>query len=220
MRIRIEHHSRNLLRSFFRINLCILFLVLLQGCQNGDSLKPGQTSDGFVVGNLASDQGTHVLFRSEDGQEFETSVRDDGSFLAQMKPGTYRMFIRPQTGALKLVKQSVVVEENMTVNVLEVSLVPIPQLLSVSAPLVYADSATVEWEADIESEGMVDYGTDASYGYSTYTDTEMKKLHRIQINGLNPMTRYHFRVVISRHGLDSTKVFSKDYEFTTDTKKE
>jgi hypothetical protein len=194
-------------------------LLLVQGCQNQGTPAANGRQNGVLTGNLAAPAGTTLVVKNIAGETREITLGKTGTFAVALPPGTYKVLARTASGSLNLVKQSVLIEENMTVNLLEVSLVPRPQIVSVSVPQVYADSAVVVWETDIESDGRVDYGREASYGYSTFTTTELSKQHRMQIFGLNPETPYHFRVVSSRHGLEELETFSSDFSFTTDSEK-
>lgn len=199
---------------------CIVFLLLLQGCgvgsRSGVSPSAAVTSGtGTIVGQVAPVPGASIVLRGANGDR-EVVLDAQGRFSANVTAGTYQVLLKTSDGKLELVKRSLTVEDNLTVSVVDVSMVPMPRVTAVSVPLIYRDSAVVEWETDIESDGRIDYGIDAGYGYSSFTDTELKTKHRVQIYGLSAQTTYHFRVVASRHGLETIQSFSSDYSFVTE----
>jgi len=202
--------------SFFRKLILILVLLVAQGCQSSkfteDTIFPGSQ----ISGKIPFSTEVTILLKNTMGSGTEVPLQKDGSFFAKVRPGTYNIFLKTAGGKVNLIKRGVTIEDNMTVNVVDVDMIPFPRIISVAVPIVYSDSAVVEWETDIASDGRVDYGTDAGYGYSTFTDTELKEKHRIQIYGLKPGTTYHFRVVASRYGLEAVENFSPDYMFMTE----
>ena len=68
---------------------------------------------------------------------------------------------------------------------------------------------TVSYQYELE------YGTNELYGISTYVSTDLTTQHRVQLGSLAANTTYHFRIVASRHNLESSRYLSKDYTFTT-----
>lgn len=204
------------LRLFTRIALLFVALSLIPGC--GNRMQTGSEETSLVQGRLPVFQVGDQILLKNDLRTIELPVDSNGAFAGQVLPGTYQALVRSPSGSLKLINQSLTVEDNLTINLLDASLVPIPRVISVSVPLVYEDSAVIEWETDIDSDGRIDYGVDAGYGYSTFTDPELKTRHRIQLNSLNPATSYHFRVVASRHSLESVQTFSRDYVFVTENR--
>ena len=206
------------LRPFSRLVLLLVILSLIPGC--GSRIHEDSDNSALVQGRLPVYQiGDQVLLKN-DLRTIELPVDTNGSFAGKVLPGTYQALIRSKSGTLKLIEMSLTVEDNLTINLLNASLVPIPRVISVSVPLVYEDSAVVEWETDIDSDGRVDYGVDTAYGYSSFTDPELTTRHRIQLYGLSPNTSYHFRVVASRHSLESVQTFSPDYVFVTENRME
>ena len=199
----------------------IVLLVLLQGCGTGgagpriSSSVGAGTGSGTVLGQVAPVPGAAIVLRNAAGDR-EVPLDGKGRFAVVVSAGTYEVLLKTSDGKLTLVERAVSVEDGLTVSVVNAALVPIPRVTAVSVPLVYRDSAVVEWETDIESDGRVDYGLDAGYGYSSFTDSELKKKHRVQIYGLSSQTPYHFRVVASRHGLETIQSFSSDYSFVTE----
>jgi len=52
---------------------------------------------------------------------------------------------------------------------------------------------TVNWTTTRPANGLVEYGTDGSYGASTPPAPEMSLTHSVAVTGLAPGTTYHFR---------------------------
>ena len=192
-----------------------LTVLLLSGCAN-DRGTSSVVSDGsaYITGEFEPSENSLVIIRNVSG-EIYVPLQKDGKFSVPVKPGIYSILLQEENGKLQLIKKDVLVEDLFTISKLDVKLVPVPRIVSVSVAQVLENSAVIEWETDIDSDGRVDYGTDASYGQTSFTETTLKKFHRIQIYNLQPGNRYHFRVVASRHSLDSTINYSADYEFTT-----
>ena len=200
----------------------IVLLILLQGCGIGGAgsrIAPPSVGTGAglgtVHGQVAPVPGASIVLRNAAGDR-EVPIDQQGRFAISVSAGTYEILLKTADGKLTLVERAVSVEDGLTVSVVNAALVPIPRVTAVSVPLVYRDSAVIEWETDIESDGRIDYGLDAGYGYSSFTDTELKKTHRVQIYGLSSQTPYHFRVVASRYGLETIQSFSSDYSFVTE----
>lgn len=152
------------------------------------------------------------------GSAGDTSVRADagGRFSTALAPGRYQLLLQSSSGELVVVKRELIIENNLTLVVTDVDLIPIPSVVSVSVPMIYATSAIIEWETDIESDGYVEYGSNELYGMASYAETQLKKQHRIQLYDLQPATTYHFRIAASRYNLDSTTSLSRDFAFTTE----
>lgn len=192
----------------------ILFMgAFAQGCLSDSN--PSSSSEGILTGKLTQAIG-NILVAVKDDQRIEIPVNSDGSFQAQLTPGRYALLMKTLDGKITLIKQSLSIENNLTFTVLNADLIPIPQAISVNVPLVYKDSVIIEWETNIEADGRVDYGKNELYGFSSYTDSELKIKHRVQLFNLQAGTTYHFRIVSSRYSLESTQSMSKDFEFTTE----
>jgi len=189
---------------------------LVAGCGGAGGDGVGAEASGVLTGRVPIVSGSVVVIRGTDGAELEVAIDADGNYAASLRPGAYSVLLKTSDGKLTLVSRSVNNEDNMTVSLVDIRLVPLPQVVSVSVPLVDHDTATVEWISDIDADGRIDYGTDTRYGYSTYTDTELKTKHRMQLHDLRPDTTYHFRIVASRYGLETAETFSQDYAFTTE----
>ncbi|NLI78428.1 MAG: hypothetical protein GX442_18565 [Candidatus Riflebacteria bacterium] len=202
----------------------VLVLALLSlysglwGCGQASSpTAPSAPGLAVVSGTVPAGRTGSLVFRvagSTAGQE--VPVGADGRFSVRLPSGRYSVLLKNASGSLTLVKRSLEVEDDLTISLLDVALVPIPTVISVAVPLAGARDAFIEWETDVESEGRIDYGLDASYGYSTHTDSAMSKTHRLQLLGLQPSTSYHFRIVVGRHGLDEVQTYSPDYFFSTE----
>ncbi|MGI6444918.1 MAG: hypothetical protein BWY02_01542 [bacterium ADurb.Bin157] len=104
----------------------------------------------------------------------------------------------------------------IVVNTADANLVPIPKVTAVKVSLVYAKSAIIEWETDIDSDGYAEYGTNELYGTVTHVESGLKTKHRVQLQELLPNTQYFFRIVASRYSLDTSKSYSANYTFTTE----
>ncbi len=190
--------------------------AVMAGCGGTGGSGERSSANGLLTGKVPIVSGSVVVIRNADGVEREVAIDGDGKYAASLRPGTYSVLLKTGDGKLTLVSQAVNIEDNMTVSLVDVRLVPLPQVVSVSVPLVDHDTATIEWISDIDADGRIEYGTDTRYGYSTYTDTELKTKHRIQLHDLRPDTTYHFRIVASRYGLETAETFSQDYAFTTE----
>ncbi|MBI3038312.1 fibronectin type III domain-containing protein [bacterium] len=201
--------------SLKRVVLILISFTVLQGCQKNSMGDFHETKRGHLHGKIRPSHGAVILAQTE-ANVIEIPTSPDGYFEAFLNPGNYKILMKSSDGSLTLIKKEVIIEDNISISLLNVSMVPIPRITSVSVPIVTKDSATIEWETDIDSEGRIEYGTDANYGYSTFSDTDLKKIHRLQIFSLLPSTPYHFRVSATRHGLDSVQSFSRDYTFATD----
>ncbi|HOT26892.1 MAG TPA: hypothetical protein PLU72_01810 [Candidatus Ozemobacteraceae bacterium] len=202
---------------FLALSVLMLSLTaLMAGCGGTGGGGESASATGMLTGRVPIVTGSVVVIRGADGVEREVAVDADGNYAASLRPGAYSVLLKTADGKLTLVSRTVNIEDNMTVSLVDVRLVPLPQVISVSVPLVDHDTATIEWISDIDADGRIDYGIDTRYGYSTYTDTELKTKHRMQLHDLRPDTTYHFRIVASRYGLETAETFSRDYAFTTE----
>ena len=199
----------------FTILLLLAVAINLVGCSStsDNSLK---SEYGTVTGSLLDAANSNIVATSDAG-EYLIPVDSDGRFSANLPVGVYTLSYRSATANNKLVltEKKLVVANNVTLSVVDAELVPIPQVLNVSVPVINANSAIVEWETDIESDGYLEYGTNELYGVSTYVSTDLTTHHRVQLGSLTANTTYHFRIVASRHNLESSRFYSKDYTFTT-----
>lgn len=106
-------------------------------------------------------------------------------------------------------------EGGFEVNFVDAQMVQMPKVTAVRAQLVYANSAVIEWETDIDADGYVEYGLTEVYGVSSPMAEGLRRQHRAQLEGLSAGTEYSFRVVASRHGLEGARVYSANYKFQT-----
>ena len=199
----------------FTILLLFAAVINLVGCSSSsDNSLKGEY--GTVTGSLLDAANSNIVATSDSG-EYIIPVNADGRFSANLPVGVYTLSYRAATANNKLVltEKKLIVANNVTISVVDSELVPIPQVLAVSIPVINANSAIIEWETDIESDGFIEYGTNELYGVSTYVSTDLTTQHRVQLTSLMPNTTYHFRVVASRHNLESTRFYTQDYTFTT-----
>ncbi|EKD82618.1 MAG: fibronectin, type III protein [uncultured bacterium] len=203
-------------KSAYRYVLMALLTVLtmstLQGCLSSHGTED---STGVLSGKFSEAANLKILARSDD-KEIAIPVDSEGRFSVRVASGIYSLLLQTSDGTITLIRRGVQVDNNMTVTVLDTDIVPIPQVKSVSVPLVYSTSAIIEWETDIESDGYVEFGNNELYGYSSYAVTELKTRHRIQLYNLLPASTYHFRVVASRYNLESARSISRNYTFSTE----
>ena len=195
--------------------LALIAVINLVGCSSSsDNSLKGEY--GTVTGSLLDAANSNIVATSDSG-EYIIPVDADGRFSANLPVGVYTLSYRAATANNKLVltEKKLIVANNVTISVVDSELVPIPQVLAVSIPVINANSAIIEWETDIESDGFIEYGTNELYGVSTYVSTDLTTQHRVQLTSLMPNTTYHFRVVASRHNLESTRFYTQDYTFTT-----
>jgi len=199
------------LELFTRVFMTVMLLALLQGCFDVNKTQPDK---GYIAGTLPVARNSWLV--ADNGiTQTRIAVNDEGSFAAQLPTGRYQLLM--QTGStLTLIKRDVQVENNLTLTIVDLDMVPIPQVKSVSVPLLYSTSAVIEWETDIESDGRIEYGTNELYGHTTHADSELRTRHRLQLYNLQPATTYHFRIVASRYSLESAQSISRNYSFTTE----
>ncbi|MGM0598213.1 MAG: fibronectin type III domain-containing protein [Candidatus Rifleibacteriota bacterium] len=192
---------------------CVLTLtILLSGCLTSSRTD---IENGTLAGKLPHLTDSNLIVMN-DKEKIPVKTDAEGNFVASLRPGRYQLMFQSSDGNLELIQSDIQIENNLTFRVTDVKLIPAPNVVSVSVPLLYDTSAVIEWETDIESDGHVEYGTSELYGYSSYAETELKKKHRIQLYELLPDTTYHFRIAASRYNLDSTRSFSRDFAFTTE----
>ena len=203
------------LSYIFAITLMFIHLFVVVGCSSSSDNSLNAES-GTVTGSLLDAANSNIVATSDAG-EYIIPVDSDGRFSANLPVGVYSLSYRSASANNKLVltEKKLVVANNVTISVVDAELVPIPQVLTVSIPVINANSAIIEWETDIESDGHLEYGTNELYGISTYVSTDLTTQHRVQLGSLAANTTYHFRIVASRHNLESSRYLSKDYTFTT-----
>lgn len=67
-------------------------------------------------------------------------------------------------------------------------------ITNVQAASVTTQSTQIAWTTDVPSSSSVDYGTSATYGSTTPTDSAMVTSHLVTVSGLSPATTYYFQV--------------------------
>ena len=195
------------------LGLMILTLTILVGCANNDGNTSEQT--GNISGTLLS-VANSTLVASNGVTEYVIPVDSFGRFSATLPVGFYRLSTTGSSSEkIELLNKTIEVVNNTTISLVDADLVPIPLVTSVSASVVNADSAILEWETDIESDGYVEYGINELYGTYSYVTDQQTIMHRVQLMGLQSNTTYHFRIVASRHNIEASQSISKDYVFTT-----
>ena len=206
--------SKRLYLLTFVLFISIINLLTIVGCSSSSDNNLNSES-GYVTGSLLDAANSNIIATSESG-EYIIPVDSSGRFSASLPTGVYSLSYRAATSnKLVLTNKTFVVANNVTISIVDADLVPQPQVILVNIPVVNANSAIIEWETDIESDGYLEYGTNELYGVSSFVSTDLTKKHRVQLNTLMANTTYHFRVVASRHNLESAKFYTKDYTFTT-----
>ncbi len=210
-----KHHCKHIKYAWQSILFLIVALFYLVGCSSSSSDNNLNSESGFVTGSLLEAANSNIVAKSDSG-EYVIPVDSFGRFSASLPVGVYSLAYRAATSnKLVLTNKTFVVANNVTINIVDADLVPQPQVIVVNIPVVNANSAIIEWETDIESDGYVEYGTNELYGVSSYVSSDLTKRHRVQLSSLMANTTYHFRVIASRHNLESTKFITQDYTFTT-----
>jgi hypothetical protein len=197
-----------------KIKVFSAFLILfaafvLPGCNNGTN-QTGPSTSGTLVGEFHQLINANLVIQNENIRQ---NIKSDsqGNFAVVLPEGRYKLFFQTNQESLTLIKEDLIIENNITLKVTDAELIPIPTVTSVTVPLIYDTSVIIEWETDIESDGHIEYGTNELYGFASFADTELKKKHRIQLYELLPGTTYHFRIIASRYSLESTSSLSKDF---------
>ena len=74
-----------------------------------------------------------------------------------------------------------------------VSVVHAVEISGVSASTT-DNAAIVNWLTDINADGTINYGLDTNVGTVRYPPFNAK-VHSLLVDGLDPLTTYHFRVI-------------------------
>jgi hypothetical protein len=69
-----------------------------------------------------------------------------------------------------------------------------PTISKVNVAGYTGDTATITWETDEDAMGQIEYGETDAYGKLATFDGESTTVHSIELTGLQPNTKYHFRV--------------------------
>ncbi|MBN1569652.1 MAG: fibronectin type III domain-containing protein [Acidobacteria bacterium] len=69
-----------------------------------------------------------------------------------------------------------------------------PTISNVSSSGITSNSATITWTTNEAADSQIEYGPQASYGFSTTLNTSMLTSHSQGLSGLSANTTYHYRV--------------------------
>jgi hypothetical protein len=199
--------------KIFALMTVVLAATFLPGCLTRTASN--ESGNGMLTASLTGLSNADLVV-SDRKNTYKVKADANGRFSLALPAGNYSLLMQSSDNQLVLIKRDISIENNLTFAVTNVDLIPIPNVVSVSVPLVYRNSAIIEWETDFESDGYIEYGSNEIYGFASYSDTELKKKHRIQIYDLLPDTTYHFRIVASRYNLDATRSYSRDFSFKTE----
>jgi hypothetical protein len=87
-------------------------------------------------------------------------------------------------------------------------------LRGIEAESVGPRSAVITWESGAAGDTRVEYGTTLpAYGAETSAGSQMTRHHRVELTGLQPATRYYFRV--KTRTADGREMVSGDFRFKT-----
>jgi hypothetical protein len=86
-----------------------------------------------------------------------------------------------------------------------------PTISGVSSAGINKSSVLITWNTDTAADSQVEYGTTALYGKFSGLDATPATLHSVQLDGLTPLTLYHYKVKSSDGGGYLSE--SKDYVF-------
>lgn len=98
-----------------------------------------------------------------------------------------------------------------TFKVEDVDTVP-PLISNVSVTASY-DSAVIKWQTNENASSKLAYGKTAAYELGDVTDAALKTSHSLQLNGLTPLTEYHYRLTST--DLDGNTAMTTDAVFMT-----
>jgi O-glycosyl hydrolase len=71
-----------------------------------------------------------------------------------------------------------------------------PVIADVSSSGISKSSVLITWSTDIPSDSQVEYGVTPAYG-SNSSDANLVTAHSLQLDGLTPLTLYHYRAISS-----------------------
>ena len=90
---------------------------------------------------------------------------------------------------------------------------PAPVLFGIQTVGVSSSQATIEWSTDQPTDGLVEYGTDTTYGRTTALQTALTSAHQQILTDLQAGQLMHYRVT-SRNAAGLSTA-SADMTFTT-----
>jgi len=89
-----------------------------------------------------------------------------------------------------------------------------PLLRQIEVQNLGSRSAAITWQSDVACDSQVEYGAAIpGYGFETAANKRMTKQHRMTLTGLQPATRYYFRV--KSKAADGQLMVSGDFRFRT-----
>jgi hypothetical protein len=89
-----------------------------------------------------------------------------------------------------------------------------PTIMGVTVADTTSSTATITWSTSTPATSCVEYGTSAGYGHMTELDPALTNEHTVVIEGLDPETLYHFRVLSA--DAYGQEVKSSDQTFVTE----
>jgi len=89
-----------------------------------------------------------------------------------------------------------------------------PVLSDISTSSITETNCTISWSTNVPATTQVEYGTSTNYGSVSPLDEELVTNHSVNLSGLNPDTKYHFRVK-SEDANGNMAASYKDKTFTT-----
>ncbi len=132
--------------------------------------------------------------------------------LTGLQPNTnYYYKVQSRAAGASVTSISTLHDFNTLVN--DEPIVPPANIEIVSAQTTGATSATVSATTDIPTTARVEYGISTEYGQVTATDTTSRTSHTFALTNLEPLTTYHYRVVVTDG--QSNIIESQDGSFTT-----
>lgn len=175
--------------------------------QDDPSIASGNAGSVYIVWRDERNADSDIFFtQSNDGGDtFSTNkrVNDDNPGADQYEPS----IIVNETGIIFVFWTD---ERNVIGDIYFAS--TIYSLFSVQVTNITDTSATVTWKTNKPANSTVEYGLSTDYG-STIQNITMVTAHSIELTGLEPGRRYHFRVTSFNSSINYS--ISGDFNFTT-----
>lgn len=169
---------------------------------------------GGTVSSAGTGQGLDGAIVTVTGPR--TQYTDGTGFFAftKLPPGTYHVVASMPGFSTWQQPVTVAAGETLMLNItLQPTGCTYPVISSVAAQAVTATRATITWTTDVPSTGQVEFGATAAYGSISSLDPALTTQHSIVLEGLDPSTDYHFRVMSTPSG--GCTGYSLDNVFTT-----